>query len=260
MFLLLTRSGSSGSAFLAISSFNQVPCTWTSSLIFQATVASPTLWPQRGHRPGWQTRQIVIQRSTEVKGLKKLDDILLKWLAEYTRQGLKGLKNLEDSGAGEQIQGPNAGCVFVLHKYKESYLFVHVCTNPLQNYSDDVSICLMYIWSYFKLHNFKFTRVLRFRTCAHHMWGAGQWLQKLIPKVCIHGDSYTLKESVGWHKRCGGTMGHHCRDLWSDPGSLCSPCAEELIHPLTFRRIVKSSEELRSLQSQSNRNCPKITG
>ena len=73
--------------------------------------------------------------------MKKLDDILLKWLAEYTRQGLKGLKNLEDSGAGEQIQGPNAGCVFVLHKYKESYLFVHVCTNPLQNYSDDVSIC-----------------------------------------------------------------------------------------------------------------------
>jgi hypothetical protein len=95
-------------------------------------------------------------------------------------------------------------------------LFVHVRTYPLQNYSDDVSICLMYIWSYFELHNFGFTRVLRFRTCAHHMWGAGQWLQKLIPKVCIHGDSYTLKESVGWHKRCGGTMGHHCRDLWSD--------------------------------------------
>ena len=73
--------------------------------------------------------------------MKKLDDILLKWLAEYTRQGLKGLKrlkNLEDSGAGEQIQGPNAGCVFVLHKYKESYLFVHVRTYPLQNYSDDV--------------------------------------------------------------------------------------------------------------------------
>lgn len=79
-----------------------------------------------------------------------------------------------------------------------------------------------------------------------------------VPKVCIHGDSYTLKESVGWLTQT--LWGHHCRDLWSDPGSLCSPCAEELIHPLTFRRIVKSSEELRSLQSQSNRNCPKTTG
>ena len=160
MFLLFTRSSPSGSAFLAISSFYQVPCTWTSSLIFQATVASPTLWPQRGHRPGWQTRQIVIQRFTEVKGLKKLDDILLKWLAEYTRQGLKGLKTLARGLRGRRIwkipvpgsrfRAPmldDAGCVFVLHKYKESYLFGHVCTYPLQNYSDDVSICLMYIWS-----------------------------------------------------------------------------------------------------------------
>lgn len=183
----------------------------------------------------------------------------LSGLLNILARGLRGLRIWKIPVPGSRFRAPMLDA-YLYSISTRNRICLYMCTNPLQNYSDDVSICLMYIWSFFKLHNFKFTRVLRFRTCAHHMWGAGQWLQKLIPKVCIHGDSYTLKESVGWHKRCGGTMGHHCRDLWSDPGSLCSPCAEELIHPLTFRRIVKSSEELRSLQSQSNRNCPKITG